>query len=504
LKDVVYSSWDTFDGETAELVAYQTSWSIWNAPPSLDCSLPKLWDLMSSWDSVGPASNEVSLEYSRYWLEFDAAEDWFVIYDLCRHAVLDGNILTARIKLSFCLSAAAYSESEYSDTVPFFIAFALDERFRYLSPPSDPFYTISDGVAPGLEHLEYLVSHYALPMEFIPAHVLNLEATTKKRRKKEYEEAIRMQSSAVANSIFRRWPDYESVDFREQCFYESECRQCIKEYSQSISRNIRLRAHVLKLQKILRRLGNVSIPTTLPYEFSPRFITSRSKASSYSICDVFSSCINAPIPSAASFLICDVFSSHINAPSPSPDELGLQLADLDSLKNLIEWFRNSQQPLQELYGNELNRSHLELMGQTASQSAQGAVPSHELLRLYHDECSHRRDDFFSEISAALAPSQNVEKVNAIAGRWPRITPRSLLRQLAQDHVGTLPDRWKDVIIRYAVCLLKYQQSRRLLELSSSQKHDELLRETDSMRGDVLEESTPDWLLVQVRPRYRRK
>jgi hypothetical protein len=59
---------------------------------------------------------------------------------------------------------------------------------------------------------------------------------------------------------------------------------------------------------------------------------------------------------------------------------------------------------------------------------------------------------FSEISAILAPSQNTEKANAIAGLWPRITPRSLLRQLAQDRIGTLPDQWK-VAIRTLCCLL---------------------------------------------------
>jgi hypothetical protein len=171
--------------------------------------------------------------------------------------------------------------------------------------------------------------------------------------------------------------------------------------------------------------------------------------------------------------------------------------------NLIEEYRHSGQPLLEHYGNELNRSHHELMGNSASQSARGAVPSHEVLRLYRDEHSRRIDKIFSEISATLAPTQNVEKINAIAGLWPRIAPRSLLRQLAQDRIGTFPDQWKAVITRYAVCLLKYQQSQRLLELSLSHKHEELLREMDSMRSDVLVESTPDWLLVQVGPlRFR--
>jgi hypothetical protein len=117
---------------------------------------------MSSWGSVGPASSEVSLRYSRYWLEFDATRDWFVIYDLCRHAV-NGGLPSMRIELSFCLSAAAYSKSKYSDIIPFFMAFALDERCRYLSPPPDLSYTLSDGVAPGTCVSKTLVSRSAYP-----------------------------------------------------------------------------------------------------------------------------------------------------------------------------------------------------------------------------------------------------------------------------------------------------------------------------------------------------
>jgi hypothetical protein len=189
----------------------------------------------------------------------------------------------------------------------------------------------------------------------------------------------------------------------------------------------------------------------------------------------------------------------LNTPPSAEIEGGPPPVGSDGLRILIDELRYSRQPLLQLYGNELNKSHREFMEHSASRSARGAVPSHELLRLYHDECSHRKDEVFSEISVALAPSQNVEKANGIAGLWPRVTPRSLLRQLAQDHIVTLPDRWKAVITRYAVFLLKYQQSQRLLELSSRQKHEELRREMDSMGSNVLAESSPDWLLVQVRP-----
>jgi hypothetical protein len=495
--DREYHSGDVLDYESAEHVAYQISWSIWNAQPFLGHGLPELRTLMSSesWGAADPSSGgaAVSLRYSRHWLELDAARDWLVIYDLFRREV-NGNLRNLRIQLSFCLSAATYSKSKYSKNFLLFIAFSLpvDERRHNLHPPPDTSYTFSDGVAPKLACIADFVYQSA--------------KKAKKRRKKQ-DNAIRIESSRVAGLIYSQWPDYRSVDFPGQWFNKYGCHQRIEKYFQSLSRNIQLRDHVLQLLGtiILKHHGNVSIPTTLPYSFLPRFTVSRSKVPSYSLRDVLSSRTSIPIPLAVQPPLGDS-----NPPSTAIVST-LELVGSDNLQILIEEFQHSCQPLLEVYGNELNKSHCELMGHSTSQSAQGSqrgsvqVPSHELLSLYHDESSRRKDELFSEISATLAPSQNVEETNAIAGLWPRITPRTLLRQLAQDRIGTLPDEWKAVITHYAICLLKYQQSQRMLELSSSQKHEELLWETDSVRSDVLTELAPDWLLIQVRPIcFRRK
>jgi hypothetical protein len=116
-------------------------------------------------------------------------------------------------------------------------------------------------------------------------------------------------------------------------------------------------------------------------------------------------------------------------------------------------------------------------------------------------CIREEDNIFSQISTALAPSQNIEKTYGVAGLWPRITPRSLFRQLARDRINKLPDQWRSVIMRYATSLLKYRHSVRLLELSSGNRNEELLREVEAIRNDVLAKSTPDWLLIQVCPLY---
>jgi hypothetical protein len=498
LDDVKYRSRDISSRGNTEHVAYRTSWSIWNARPSLDRKLPNLWDLMNSWGSVGPAGSGISFQYSRYWLEFDAARDWFVIHDLCRK-VVNENIQNSRIELSFCLSAAAYGNSKYADMVPIVIIFALDERCRDLIPPPESSYLLSDGVVPGLTRLKDLVSRSALPIELTPARSLRVGVAkannVDSHRMAEYDAAIRRKSSVVAESVLDQWPDYGSVDFREEWFNKYECNRRVKEYAESITRNIKLKEYALQSQSILHHYRNILIPAAVPYVFSPQLIISNSKAPSCSIRDVLMSRTNVPTtPSADGEPFPGRTTPFAEKTKSSPPPAGS-----DNLRILIEGLRNSPQPLLQLYGNELSKSYRERLGQNISQSTQGAVPSYELLRLYHDECSQRKDKLFSEISATLAPSQEVEKTSGIAGLWPRITPRFVLSQLAQDRIGTLPDPWKIVITRYAVALLKYQQSIRLLELLSIQKHEELLREIEAMRNDVLVESTPDWLLVQVSP-----
>ncbi|KAF8256570.1 hypothetical protein EI94DRAFT_1821921 [Lactarius quietus] len=87
VEDAAYNARDVADGQGAEHVAYQMSWSVWNDQPSLPHKSPNLWETMQSWKSLGPAEKGISLRYSRYWLTFDAAKDWLGIYDICQEAL---------------------------------------------------------------------------------------------------------------------------------------------------------------------------------------------------------------------------------------------------------------------------------------------------------------------------------------------------------------------------------------------------------------------------------
>jgi len=478
--DITYMSRDLSDLGNDEHVVFQTSRSIWNGQPSLDPKARNLWDAMNSWGSLGPSDGEVSLRYSPYWFKFDAARDWLAIYDLCREAV-NGDDRDSKVKLCFSLSAAAYSESKYTCTIPFITIFSLDTRCCNLCPPPDRSYTLSDGLAPVLTYLKNLVYSSRLPINSTPAQTSDASWYW---RNKTYNTTIERESSRIAELLLRHWPSYRYVRLPGDWFDKSDFDRRINEYIQSIVRNNRLRVHVEWLQSVLGNYEDVPISSpTRPYTFSPRFITNHSQAPSFSLHDIFLS------------------PSHV--PTLFTDEVAFQdRVSPDGLEKLINEFCCSQQPWQNVYGNELKKSHCALLEQNAPQSQKGAIPSHKVLLGYHDECSRIKNDRFSEILAALSPSRNLEKTNGSAGLWPRITPRSLLRQLSWDRISRLPNQWRSLILCYATALLKYRHSLRLLELSSGRKHEELLRETEAIRSNVLAESTserPDWLLIQVRP-----
>ncbi len=338
------------------------------------------------------------------------------------------------------------------------------------------------------------MSPFALPLEETPAQTMEVRATAYKKvakeRRREYNSSISEITSTAAQSIVGRWPK-KRFNLPRQWFDTQGCRECVGAYLQSISQNIYLRDHIHRLQAIIDRY-EITIPPNTPYVFSPQFSAGSPKAISPSLREVLMSRANfaqSPIHEQFDFAIPSTVTIGAESKPPSNRE--------DSLSCLIHEFRQSRESLLQLYGQDLSESHRDFLEKTAPFPIHRCVPPQEALRHYRDLCSIQKGARFSEISEALAPSQKQENVVSVSGLWPRITPRSILRELSRDRVHTLSDQWKHAITRYAVAFLKYQQSQRLLELSSRQRDEELLREAETACEDVAAACSPDWLLIQV-------
>ncbi|KAH9040265.1 hypothetical protein EDB83DRAFT_2228304 [Lactarius deliciosus] len=495
--DVAYKSRDVAGGRGAEHVAYQMSWSVWNDQPCFSESRKffNLWDTMQSWKSLGPAEKEISLRYSRYWLTFNAPKDWLGIYDSCQEA-LNGDPQDSKIRLAFSLSAASFSGSDYADFIPLIQILATNTRLRGLTRPSPSQYELSDGTYPDRARLVNLISRSAHPLELTSAQSMEVRATASKaaknQRTQEYINSISKIASEAAESMIESWPAIW-YDVPYQWFNIRRCRETIEAYLQSISRNIEFREHIHCLQAIVNRYGS-NTPPVAPYVFSPQFSATSSKTPSPSLREVLMSRANLPRqptrerPSNSGAILSTVTKA-TESNSPSTRE--------DGLNPLIQELRHSPESLIRLYGEDLNKSYGDLLGKRASFPVRRRVPSQGALHQYRDLCSKMKDAIFSELSAALAPSQKQEIVISISGIWPRITPRTILRELSRDRVGTLTDQWKHAITSYAIAFLKYQQSQRLIEVSSRRRDDELLREAETDWEDVSVACSPDWLLIQI-------
>ena len=493
-EDVVYKSRDIVDGQGSESVAYHMSWSVWNAQPYLPRKWLKLWDEMQSWRSIGPSHEQISLRYSRYWLTFDAAKDWLGIYDICQEA-LYRNPQESKIKLAFSLSAASFSSSDRADLVPLFLIFATDPRFHGLTRPSASHYELSDGTNPDRSRLQSMICQFRRPINQTPAQNLEVQATDWERasweRRQEYFRITNHKTLEAAQSIVTQWPG-RYYDLSQQWFDTQGCRESVENYLQSISRNIDFKAHIYRLLAILN-CHETSIPPKEPYSFSPQLSTRPPKAPPPSLREVLMSRANFPWrtrkrPSSGCVMPSTVAIATKSYPSPARE---------DGLSSLIQELQHSQESFLKLYGEDLYKSYGDLLGKGASFLNQRSVPPQEALFKYRDECSEQKDAIFFELSAALSPSQKLENVIGVSGLWPRITPRSILRELSRDRVRTLTDQWKDAITHYAVAFLKYQQSQRLLELSSRRRDEELLREAETTCEDIAAACSPDWLLIQV-------
>ncbi|KAH9035653.1 hypothetical protein EDB85DRAFT_1889231 [Lactarius pseudohatsudake] len=495
-EDAMYESRDIVDGKGAESAAYQMSRSIWNARPYLPHKWLDLWGEMQSWTSIGPAHEQISLRYSRYWLTFDAAKDWLGIYDICQEAALYHDPQESKIKLAFSLSAASFSSSDRADIAPLVLIFATDQRFFSLTHPSTPHYELSDGTQPDRARLQSMICQFRRPIDQVPAQTFEEEAVgwyqAAQDRRQEYFRITNHKTLEAAQSMVARWPEIH-FDLSSKWFDTQGCRERVEDYLQSISRNIVFRNHINRVQAILDLYGT-SIPPVAPYVFSPQFSARSPKASPPSLREVLMSRANFPRPLtspdyAMPPTTVTMATESDTPPLPSPSRE-------DDLSSLIQEFRDSVKPLLKLYGEDLNKSYRDLLEKGASVLVQRSVPRQEALLKYRDLCSERKDAIFSELSEALAPSQKQEIVVSVSGLWPRITPRSILRELSRDRVHTLTDQWKHAITRYAVAFLKYQQSQRLLELWSRHRHEELLREAETVCKDVAAACSPDWLLIQ--------
>lgn len=169
------------------------------------------------------------------------------------------------------------------------------------------------------------------------------------------------------------------------------------------------------------------------------------------------------------------------------------------LSILSDWGRSNSQ-IQHTYARDVIASLDSLKGEKMTMAPATELPfSIDQLVFHHYECKRALSTLFEEISASLSPSTPAEMTRALAGHWPHITHRSLLRELAFTSGSRAGKQWKSVLLSFAQALAMFQRSRRLLRFALRGSLHELCVELKNTRENYEDSvENTDWILIQVR------
>jgi hypothetical protein len=313
---------------------------------------------------------------------------------------------------------------------------------------------LSDGTSPDRARLASIIYQCHRPIEQTPARTWKVHSKTINRKEQEAAQRIVTQwrrrdvASGTCPPLLLESRQYD-LPLRNGCWFKRKIKEndlprwfhtqrleeMADDYLRSISWNIKFRAHIADLQVVLNSCNTTTPIANLTYTFSPQFSTRPPKATSPSLRDILTSRANFPqskedldslIQETTSPSLRAVLSSGANFPQSKED-----------LASLIQEFRDSGKSLLRLYGDDLQKSYNDLLRKPARFPL---IPPSESLRHHRDLCSIKKDALFSDIANALAPDRELEKVISVSGLWPRITPRSILRELSRNRVDTLADR----------------------------------------------------------------
>lgn len=499
LEDKVYVGRDALDagwvkaGQTAAWTAHFTS-THWGR------TLYKRFNLVSlteSWGNLRGSHNYLTLTYSPHWLELNLPECWVTLYNLCRHSSRDSN----KFSLSICLATAAFGHTIPSNLVPVLVAFATNHKFASLDPPSHSHFFLEDGYKPNRAGIRKILSACSRDLESTPAAHLpqrdhESDSEVDKRRTSHFERQIKICGDRLAQILANQWSSVDIQPLFEEYsswFMLDQCMPLVQDLFSSCRENMRLRDHLREVEQVLSsRLWSQGISFTRAPGAAPSIshpVIASSQQRSWN---------NIRIEHLMSRKACP--GSRDGAPH---EEVVISRCagppiETSRLLDLFSEFQSSHHLLIHRYGVELNKNRNDLANITYPLVEN--LPPSEVL----DQSRESRHSALSAklhlLKHALGPETPVEDIIDVCGVWPRITPRTLLQQLALK--GNLRSdnfpSWKKEITGYAYLFLAYQRSQRLVSLARSHNVEEFCKEIDGAGAEFgTDKFSPDWLLAQV-------
>jgi hypothetical protein len=444
----------------------------------------ELLGAFKSWGRMSGVIPDVSLKYTKEWLDLDLSEKFLTIYDLCR---LDQGS-SKKFELVFSLSALGYGMPSLCKFIPVLLAFAtMHTSFKFVDPPPHSSYDLADGFdGPSEERVRRIV----VSGKIKPSYYDNSDSGDK---------TSQQNINNAVDSLMKHWcstPLQSPFNQSDSHWLRTESIMSeVAEYFASCSRNRDLYSFASRITTALQTHyclppADVHIPR---FHFVPQCDVSHSRP--YSPI-TFATLLSSRTNSAPLHSTHEVWNT-----SPRQSRRPGQPIDTSHLENLISQFKrhHSRSDLTQLYSERLERSRGELDGQQIltlpSSLSPQALP---ICLAYRDQCQHDLHSVLSAIRSSLEPSTVMDHILANAGLWPRIHPRAMLRPLASASKIPVTRKWAKSLTAFAQAFIEYQFSQRLVAYVRRSESDNFFKELDDASFNWFDEKgNTDWLLIQV-------
>ncbi|KAJ4476568.1 hypothetical protein C8R41DRAFT_923340 [Lentinula lateritia] len=440
---------------------------------------PNLYTLFKEWNSISPASKlDIDISYNEHWLTPSFGKTWFSTANLLRKQGPN-----AHYQALFTFAAMAYESPQVNiPVISTFLAFGIDSRFQVphfslpkLSSPCTS-YNLEYGLEPTLGHIKDLAFMAAHSMDSAPWGANDLSQHESEndwvfldRINKDYEHQRDQLALEITRHYWSCWPTenlHPPPDpILSRLFDMSSLHKSMTNLFVNCFQNMKLSQFLQEVQVALQTIPSHTFPLLRTVSL-PEGEAAHSSTAYLQERIMLKVLLNQMTP-------------------PQRDANGFVNPDTQKLGNLLKEFAQSPKMLLQLYGEQLDASRLALRSMRIDETKQDSR-----------YCQSR-----DEIISCLNPRTGPQLLLQQAGQWPRLTMRTLLRQLSLEMRKGYPLQWQHVLTSLACELLHLQRARRLLEFQRSQSP-HYIPEVEAIPTSFVDaKKNPEWVLIQVESHF---
>ncbi|KAL3466547.1 hypothetical protein BJX64DRAFT_284484 [Aspergillus heterothallicus] len=450
----------------------------------------KAWGVMQVEERSSGHFNYTSL------LKKPIPELWASLYMECQSCT--GESDKYKLMSLFCTVAFGQPEVDYLRPL---LAIAVSNEFPVF-PPALKGQSVELNQRPGqpinssqAEEITNIISSQYPPLERNSFKGQNLTQRQKDRisreRRKEYDKEKTEEIESLKKAIGMQWPcgalrqSHGMESWKSDCFYE--CNDLFKRWT----RNVQFYRFILSVQNKLDSVPTVLLAPSQPPTLPIRPLIYPRVAGCWQLPSLYDLLLSANVPSSMDTDGRLMGFQRLQQPATVD-------ADLDNdLHALINGLGQDSQPLRQQYATNISES-LQSLEEILLPCAPTEFPTDKAsLEAQYLDLLEQRDSLWAEIKLSLSAAEEGWKEAGHTLR-PSITILSVLSFLASEKWSSIPENWKDSLLKLAKSLASSRRHERLIAYFDNGDINSFYREAEAVGCEGWDPmQIPEWLLMEI-------